>query len=215
MTADIAKLRARWHALLPAPARGGASADVVLDDLVAAYSGPDRHYHDLAHIEALLALAAAEAARFADPVAIDLAILFHDAVYIPSRNDNEAASAGLARARLSPLGVPPERIVLVSRLIEATAHGAGAAPFDADCARLLDLDLSILAAPDADYDAYAAAIRREYRHVPEATYRRGRAKVLRGFLGQPRLYLADDHFAAWEARARANLCREIASLEGP
>jgi Uncharacterized protein conserved in bacteria len=46
------------------------------------------------------------------------------------------------------------------------------------------------------YDAYAAAIRQEFIHVPERDYRAGRAKVL----GQ---------FAAGRSSFPMRLCREI------
>ena len=82
-------------------------------------------------------------------------------------------------------------------------------------ALLVDLDLAILAAPAERYAAYAAAIRREYAHVPEDQFRAGRAAVLAGFLARPRLYASPALAARWEAPARANLAAECAALAMP
>jgi predicted metal-dependent HD superfamily phosphohydrolase len=83
---------------------------------------------------------------------------------------------------------------------------------DTDLALLLDLDLSVLAATPDAYDAYAAAIRREYAHVPGRLYRPGRRRVLEKFIDGDQLYLTAALHAAWEASARVNPTREIASL---
>ena len=68
------------------------------------------------------------------------------------------------------------------------------------------------AAEPARYDAYAAAIRQEFIHVPEADYRAGRAKVLGQFAARPVIF-PDTAFAArYDRQARENLARELASL---
>ena len=108
-----------------------------------AYSEPHRHYHTLSHIADLLQLLD-EHGGIADGDAVTLAILFHDAVYDPARQDNEAASASLARERLTLLGFPQQLLAKVERYILATQHGASVpAAGDADLQVLLDLDLSV------------------------------------------------------------------------
>lgn len=213
---DGAGLEARWRRLLPAGA--GRRGDEVLAEIVRAYGAEGRHYHDLAHVAALLALAEAEAALIEDRRAVDLAIFFHDAVYdARTPKDNERASADLARTRLGELGLAAETCARVGQLVEATAHLSGdarlATAADGDLARFVDIDLAILAAPADDYDRYAAAIRREYAHVGEADWRRGRARVLQSFLDRERIYACADHHGAWEGAARANVAREAGQLE--
>ena len=143
---------------------------------------------------------------------VGFAIWFHDAIYAPLAGDNEEASAELARARLRLMALDARLIDRVATFILATKRHEllEASP---ELEIFLDLDLSILASPKDVYDEYARAVRREYRPVPEALYRHGRRKVLRGFLARPRLYyspLAD----RFEARARENIARELARLEG-
>ena len=196
----------RWRDLF------GGGADEAQRELIDAYSSSGRHYHNVDHIAALLALSAEHAASLTDRPAVDLAIFYHDAVYVPTRSDNEAKSAALAYERLGALGLPAVQVECVARYIEATKH-AGAEPTgESDLDHLLDFDLSILAAEPAPYETYAAAIRREYSIYPDLLYRPGRAKVLRAFLAMPRLYRVPALAARWEAAARANLERELAQL---
>ena len=183
----------------------------MIPSLRAAYDEPQRRYHTLAHIEDCLArLAAISELSEHDRKLLTLAIWWHDAVYDPTRGDNEALSAELAGHDLSALNVPASDVVEVQRLIMLTkGHEVGD---DDRLGRLLvSIDLSILGAEPSVYRAYARAVREEYAHVPEAAYRMGRAHILSSFLKAPRLF-PDQAFAALEGPARANLQAEIAEL---
>src|SRR5687767_15987416 len=89
-------------------------------ELSALYRLPGRHYHGLAHIEALLALADECHGELADPQAVEAAIWFHDAIYDSRRSDNEARSASLAADKLSSRA-SPEQMSRIVAMIEATA----------------------------------------------------------------------------------------------
>ncbi len=184
----------------------------VRDELIARYGEPHRRYHTMTHIEDCLAQVAASTDMDDDQQALmDAAIWFHDAIYDATRTDNEAESAKLAAERLASDGASRAFIDEVSRLILLTA-GHSVEPDDVLGARLVSIDLSILGAEPVRYDAYAAAIRKEYAHVPEPLYRAGRAAIMGRFLESPQLF-ADPVWAdRYEAQARANLAREIATL---
>ena len=184
----------------------------VRDELIARYSEPHRRYHTMTHIEDCLTQVAASTDMDDQQRAVmDAAIWFHDAIYDATRSDNEAESARLAAERLAAAGTGQAVIDEVSRLILLTA-GHSVQAGDAIGARLVSIDLSILGATPERYDAYAAAIRFEYGHVPEPLSRAGRAAILSRFLEGGRLF-ADPVWAdRYEARARANLTREIAAL---
>ncbi|TJX20276.1 MAG: hypothetical protein E5W21_34370, partial [Mesorhizobium sp.] len=62
-------------------------------ELSALYRATDRRYHGLAHIEAMLELAADYRRLLHDPEAVEAAIWFHDAIYDSRAKDNEAQSA--------------------------------------------------------------------------------------------------------------------------
>jgi predicted metal-dependent HD superfamily phosphohydrolase len=127
------------------------------DDLIAAYVAPNRHYHNLAHIEDCLdKLARIDGLSVAEREILTEAIWWHDVVYDATRSDNEELSAELAEEHVAA-GIRQE----VGRLIRLTkTHQVE--PADKLGAILISIDLSILAAEPSRYDDYAAAIRREY-----------------------------------------------------
>jgi predicted metal-dependent HD superfamily phosphohydrolase len=191
-------------------------SDPVRAELVRAYAAPDRHYHGLRHIEALLGLAEKYADAIADPDAFEAAIWFHDAIYDTRRHDNEEKSAELAMARLAG-ATAPDRISRIAAMIRATAgHRVPdfAEPDAAqDCALFLDMDMAILGSAAAEFEAYEHAVRREYDWVTEPQWRAGRRAVLAGFLARPAIYATVCFRASHEAVARRNLEHALARLE--
>lgn len=177
------------------------------DDLVGRHREPHRHYHTEVHIVAVLD----HLRRLGDttPTA-RLAAFFHDAVYDPTRSDNEARSAELAAVELRRVGF--ERTGDVVALIEATAGHELPPDGPAEAAAFLDADLAILGAPQPTYDRYSTAIRAEYAHVAEDDFRSGRARILEDFLARDRLYFTPGGHDLWDAAARTNLGRELARL---
>lgn len=179
------------------------------------YRPPDRHYHGLSHIEALLALWKLHRAALKDPEAVEAAIWFHDAIYDSTRKDNELKSAELAVAQLSGK-VEPERLQRIANMIEATAtHQVPGFADEAarqDAALFLDMDLSILGALAAEFDAYEQAVRLEYGWVQEQAWRAGRAAVLKKFLARPHIFHTGIFRGSHESRARENIARSIARL---
>ena len=143
-------------------------SEPVRAELVRAYTAPDRHYHDLRHVETLLRLAQDHA--LADREAVEAAIWFHDAIYDTRRQDNEDQSAELAIERLSGRAAT-DRIGRVAAMIRATAGHRlpefAAADAARDCALFLDFDLAILGSPPAAFAAYEQAVRREYGWVAD------------------------------------------------
>ncbi|MCV3241297.1 hypothetical protein [Mesorhizobium sp. ZC-5] len=183
--------------------------------LSALYRAPDRHYHGLSHIEALLALCDRHRAALKDAEAVEAAIWFHDAIYDSTRKDNELKSAELAITQLSGK-VEPERLHRIANMIEATAtHQVPDFADEAarrDAALFLDMDLSILGAPAAEFDAYEQAVRLEYGWVEEQAWRAGRAAVLKKFLTRPHIFHTEIFRGSLEQQARENIARSIARL---
>ena len=187
----------------------------LLETVQALHSGPDRGYHAWSHPQSLLALLEGVRVRLHDPLAVECAILLHDAVYDATRSDNERKSAELARDLLAGV-VPDVTLRRAIRMIEATEKHVvpeDASPDEADDLRIfLDLDLSILGASDEAFDAYEAGVRHEYRHVPQEVFDPARAAILERFLARDRLYLSEWGRARFEDRARANLSRSLRKL---
>ena len=202
-----------WHALLARHSTTG-DTDATGRAVLARWSQPHREYHTLAHLRGVLdavdELAPSVLNDAADVDAVRLAAWYHDAVY-DCRSDDEEQSARLAESDLAALGVPPELVAEVARLIRMTIEH-NPAPDDANGAVLSDADLATLAVPPAEYRRNGAAIRAEYAHVAEPAFRAGRAPMIEALLTAPALYRTPAGRQRWEQAARANLTAELASL---
>lgn len=185
-----------------------------LDRLVDRYREEHRRYHTVDHLEAVIdaVIELAGVEHVDDLGAVVAAAMYHDAVYEPSSPTNERASARLARLDLGALGWPVERVEHVAALIEATDRHDS--PPDIDHAVLFDADLSILGATPEAYSRYAAAVRAEYSHVDDRSWRSGRRSVLLAFLDRSAIYATVAARGRWETAARSNLATELASLNG-
>ncbi|MPZ63434.1 MAG: metal-dependent phosphohydrolase [Propionibacteriales bacterium] len=185
--------------------------DELFERLRERYREPHRHYHDVRHLEEVLATVDELAPEASDPDAVRMAAWFHDAVYVPRAADNEERSAELARAELSAAGAAAEQVDEVVRLVQLTETHKPA-PGDLNGAVLCDADLRILAADGSRYAEYVRGVRREYAHVGEAEFRRGRARILRSLIDDPPVFHTGTARKRWEERARSNLRAELADL---
>ena len=178
-----------------------------------AYRATGRYYHNLAHIAHVLDTIEqlCDALDVQDRDALRFGGWYHDVVYDPRANDNEERSAELAAAELGRLDVPKAMLDEVRRLIVLTkTHQTDMGDLSGQI--LLDADLGVLGINPASYDQYAAAIRREYAWVDDVAFREGRARVLTTFLARPHLYHTAAMREQYEAQARQNIARELATL---
>lgn len=186
-----------------------------------AYGG--RAYHNVDHLREMLShlpalhpypapAAPPEYVLTDQQASFGLALIYHDIVYKAGRKDNEARSADLLAGHIREDGGRAEQADYCRKLILATKTHTLSEPADHYEALLLDLDLAVLARPAAGYDAYARAIRREFRRFPGVLYRSGRRKALRHLLSQPHLYQSPAARQLWEDKARTNLARELQYL---
>ncbi|KOX47560.1 hypothetical protein [Streptomyces sp. NRRL F-7442] len=214
--ADLDALRARFARALEG-ARGpggGPDPSPYADNLLARWREPQRRYHTLAHLAAVLDHVDVLAEHAEDADVVRLAAWFHDAVYLPDRSENEERSARLAERALPEAGVAAEKTAEVARLVRLTVTHAPAGD-DRDGQVLCDADLAVLAAPPSAYAAYTAAVRAEYHFVPSDAFRRGRSAILRQLLGLDALFHTPHGRREWEATARRNLAGELEMLSLP
>jgi predicted metal-dependent HD superfamily phosphohydrolase len=173
------------------------------------YAQPHRGYHDAGHLDELITLAREHTPDLDD--AEQLAVLFHDAVYVPgaAKGDNERLSALLMRATVSAFDLGPIDLARAARTVEATAH---AAPPPPEAARVCDLDLWRLAAPWEEFQQHALGIRREYLHLmaDEAAFWAARNVFYESMLAKPRLFATDYFVERFEDAARRNMQRALA-----
>ncbi len=203
-------LRDRLEAALRDCGAATSSASELYAELERRYSEPHRAYHTMAHIEACLGWLDRYQEHAERPAEVQLALWFHDAIYDPTRGDNEERSAHMGAEWMQKLGVPSDVIDRVARLVICTKEHRSTA---GDAALLCSIDLTILGADEDEYRKFELAVRKEYQHVSEEAYRCGRAAVLRGFLERASIYEHAPIGAALDARARTNLASALAALK--
>lgn len=149
------------------------------DEITDHYSGSERHYHSLQHLENLLDQLNMVKDDIKDWNAILFTLYYHDIIYNPLKNDNEEKSAATAALRMQALGVTDKTITACKLQIIATKQHLKSE--DADTNYFTDADLAILGQSWEDYTAYYQNVRKEYSIYPALIYNAGRKKVLKHF----------------------------------
>lgn len=221
----MAAMAPQW--LLPAYVRSvtalGATAPIeqVEDsgrDLIEKWSSPDRRFHDIAHLVAVLQRVDELAEETHHPELVRVAAWYHGAIFDSQVNkaynravgENKDASASHARARLHALGVPELRAERVSELIRGlTRHDSD--PADVDAMVLCDSDMGILASEPQKYRDYRLRVRAEFDHVPPLDYLDARILIVSSLLARRRLFLSP-LAERWEIAGRQNLTAELSRL---
>ena len=203
-----------WDRLTNGYAKAPDMAATCIAEVEKAYNGKKRYYHNAGHILSMLALSEECRPLLKAPLLVDFAIVYHDIVYNVLRKDNEARSALIAAKRLTALGFHPYEAGLVKLYIEATQHHQIPAGLDhaADLAFFLDFDMAILGAPWEEYEAYTAAVRKEYRIYPDLLYKPGRKKFLEQTLAAPVIFHTSAFHSRFDAAARNNMEKELQYL---
>ena len=184
--------------------------DAEFDRLIARYSEPHRAYHTVQHLEECFLEYGGARGLAQSPCEVGLALFFHDAIYDTHAHDNEEKSAALALRVLADARADERLQTYVGDLILVTRHAA--MPETPDQQLVVDIDLSILGAPQARFDEYERQVRQEYAWVDETIFRSVRSRILQEFLARPVIYSTASFRHRLEHRARENLKRSIAAL---
>jgi predicted metal-dependent HD superfamily phosphohydrolase len=214
MKADVGARRPRLDhghpALRPLLASGYPGERV--DEVLSFYDEPHRHYHNRVHLQEMLDTAQAMACALQP--AQTLALLFHDAVYVPgaARGANEALSAQLLR--VYGAGVPAATLDLAYRIVIDTADHL---PRSAEARLVLDLDLMRLAGSDDDFEHYSREVFDEQRplvliaddEAAWAYFQKRRVGFFERLLERPEIYCLPAFRERFEAVTRRNLQRAI------
>jgi len=167
------------------------------------YLEPHRHYHTLGHIQ----FGFSEYFKFfdkMDPVTF-FAWAYHDAVYDPTRDDNEARSAMVFERDNPVLGFDVEDTDKIVSLILSTDHTE-------HTNIVTDIDLAGLGLPAEQYDDNTRLIRIEYNFANDEMWKAGRTAFLKRFLARPQLYFSPQFAGAYTLQARENMQRELDRL---
>ena len=187
-----------------------SNPEPLYQELTSRHSEAQRHYHNLAHLAECLTEFDSARHLAVNPMAVELAIWFHDAVYDTHATDNEERSAELAKRRITQAGGSAELSQSVAALVLATkTHDPALHP---DAPLLVDVDLSILGQPKERFREYEVQIRREYEWVTAAAFADKRAEILERFLARERICTTELFFSKYEQQARHNLQDSIRAL---
>ena len=206
----------RHPALAPLLQAGFASGR--LEQVLAFYDEPHRAYHDRQHLlemfDASLALGEPLSA-----VQI-LALLFHDAIYVPgaARGSNEMMSAQLLRVYTA--GLDRALVDTACAVVIDTAEHV-ARSLEAEL--VLDLDLMRLAAPPLDFDRFSRLVFAEQRSLVAITddaaalafFSARRIPFFQQLLDRSWIYCTPAGRKHFEAPARANLRRAVGAAAQP
>jgi predicted metal-dependent HD superfamily phosphohydrolase len=199
-----ARFNALWRRCVASP--DSAPADAVQADLRRRLGGPDRRFHDLNHVGDCLQRFDKVASLLSDRDAVEVALWFHDAVYVPGDAENERNSASLFLAQSR--GANPVFRRRVCGLILATRHVRE--PRTNDRRFIEDIDLAGFGATWEQFMREGDSLREEFAAQTDAQYYAGQVSFL-ARLKRRRWFFATDYFRErHEAQAQSNLDRLLA-----
>lgn len=192
---------------------------VAFEDLFKRYVEKNRRYHDVTHLKTCLNELELVRDLAEDPDALEMAILFHDAVYesndptIIGKKDDEGKSAQLAVDLITnQLGLGRDFADKVASLIMTTKHNV--VPQSNDAKLMVDIDLAIFGRSPRLFNIYEQNVREEWNHVELLDFAKGRKGVLESFLPPKRdaIYQSAFFRERYEEQAKKNLQESINKL---
>ena len=178
------------------------------------YAQPHRGYHNAGHLDELIVLAREHTPDLDE--AEQLALLFHDAVYVPgaAKGDNERLSAVLMKATVATLTRADQTLAMSAgdlARVPASSRRRRIPRSAAEAARICDLDLWRLASPWEAFQQHALGIRHEYLHLvtDEPAFWAARHAFYELMLAKPRLFATDYFVERFEETARSNMRRAL------
>jgi predicted metal-dependent HD superfamily phosphohydrolase len=191
---------------------------MLYQDIEEKMSAPGRAYHNMSHIRQMLKSLRDTGIFEKNPLGVNLkgmllAIHYHDIVQEIDRSDNEEASVNYMRGNIFRKDneaslLHYSDVLVAERLILATKHdGRKLQHYDEQL--IHDLDLVILGQLPEKFAQYEKQLRKEYLHISNAKYRRGRMEFLERRLGASPIYLTQAFRRMYEDQARENIIESL------
>lgn len=187
-----------------------------LDQVLAFYDEPHRRYHNRLHLREMFDTALDMDCALQPAQA--LAVVFHDAVYVPgaARGVNEAMSAQLLRVYGG--GVPGPTLDLAYRIVIDTADHV---PRTEASRLVLDLDLMRLAVGDREFERYSREVFAEQRplvliaddDLAWSFFQRRRVGFFERLLERPEIFCLPAFRMRYEEVTRRNLRQAIVAAQ--
>jgi predicted metal-dependent HD superfamily phosphohydrolase len=189
--------------------RGEDRAAAVFKAVRDHYDEPHRVYHTADHIRHCLREVDRIPDDYEHKTAVEIAIWFHDVIYEIGDPGNEANSADWFKKQAQ--GDLPDAIIdQVYRMIIATEHREPA--MELDSAYVVDVDLSSFGLPFDEFAVDSAMVRAENIHLTDAQFFQGQKQFLLRLLERDRIFQTELFNGLYEAQARSNIRRTLASM---
>ncbi len=196
-----------WERCVPDPMT--RSGEDVYRELEGHYYHPDRHYHDLRHIQACLKHFDVISDQLTQPDAVEMALWFHDVIYDPGADDNEQRSAELF-LQCAQGDVDNSFLKVVHDLVMMTIHPSE--PQSVDEQFTVDIDLASFGLPWQEFIRLGELVRSEFPHVSDQDFESIQLQFFEILAGQPYFFFTEFFRSRYEAAAQSNLRRRIAQL---
>ena len=187
---------------------------------------PDHEYHNIGHVEHMARMLRCETigpwrGLLTDDqiTAVVLFVFFHDIVYDPTCTDNETQSFKLyqnkfAMKRGGEMRIPSRAHWIVKHAIDRSSRYDEEISEDTHVSYAThlchDLDLEVLSWRDGAYSTYIKSIRKEYSHVEDELFLKGRQNFLMAMFGKANIYETRlPFFMDAEKQARSNIALEL------
>ena len=177
----------------------------VFQQILNCYTESHRVYHDLEHIENCLAVFDEVSELLENPDAVELAIWFHDVIYILGASNNEQLSADLFMT-LTDGAFNDGFRTTVNQHIMATCHDCSVI-CDSDTKLMVDIDLSSFGQPWPDFLSDSKKVRAEMSHIPDDEYYQKQTSFQLALLDKPSFFNSHYFRENYEAQARSNLAQ--------
>lgn len=191
--------------------KGNAAVPVVRnirDFVITSYEQDYRGYHNYTHIQDCLDKLEEVRGLIQYNRAVEMAIWYHDVVYVPASEINEQMSAEIAYNDCLRLGRNHNFATIVKNLIILSAHNP--TKRIPDSLYMHDIDFSILGEGPDKYASYMIGIYREWQYARKDLQKKNRRHFLKRQLRKRRIFLTEYFRDKYEDATRDNIKKELA-----
>ena len=178
--------------------------DEFFDSIFREYSS-NRFYHTIDHVIYMLDNIDNFKLTSKKRLKLEIAIWFHDVIYDSKKTDNEEKSGKYANFFLKMIGVPKKHRKEVKQLILITSHKE----IPKSKLERIICDLDLLEFSEKWHLENSFKIRKEYSHLSDDDWNKGRKEFLEFMLLKKYIYNTSEYRDGLEVKTRTNLIEEL------
>ncbi len=186
------------------------SASACFSEIDTRYKEPHRYYHRPVHILHCLEQFDYACSQMEQPDRVELAIWYHDVIYVCGDKDNELNSAELFKTHAQNQ-LSQEVIDTVYELIMVTIHDKKL-PSSVDQGYVVDIDLSSFGLPWEKFLVDSKAVREEFKDLSDEEFYPGQCRFFKMLLDREHFCFTEFFRDRHESQARENIERYMSQL---